>query len=50
MNSQTYGKNLIEQIDYDPKRLQPGYTDDTIIHHGVLEEDINFIEKTPNKA
>ncbi len=43
------GKKLADQIaDFDPEvkiLYMSGYTDDMIEHHGVLDTDLNFIQK-----
>ncbi len=43
------GPDLVNRIEhlYPQMRVlyMSGYTEDTIVHHGVLQEEINFIEK-----
>lgn len=49
------GKQLIEQIrDINPDLpviYMSGYTENAIVHHGILEEDVHFIQKpfSPNQ-
>ncbi|MEJ7615651.1 MAG: response regulator [Pyrinomonadaceae bacterium] len=46
------GRELVEQLQLQSSAAaaarvlyMSGYTDDAIVHHGVLHEDANFIEK-----
>ena len=45
MNGSELATRLLSILPHTKILFMSGYTDDAIIHHGVLEEGINFIEK-----
>jgi len=36
---------IVPHLELDLLNRSPGYTEDAIIHHGVMEKAINFIQK-----
>jgi two-component system, cell cycle sensor histidine kinase and response regulator CckA len=43
------GKELVDQLEVERPGIKSlyvsGYTDDAIVHHGVLDSDVNFLQK-----
>jgi two-component system cell cycle sensor histidine kinase/response regulator CckA len=45
MNGRDLAKNLLSFYPYLKHLFMSGFTSDVIAHHGVLEEEIHFIQK-----
>lgn len=45
MNGREVAQQLLELMPSLRVLFMSGYTDDAIVHHGVLDEGVSFIEK-----